>query len=204
MALGNNTYVHNYRGTDQLYIAEVLTDNNESGEGYTTGTPYKLAPLGSVSKTTEASQSTVYYDNVPAYTISAEGADTITVGIPAISLANLAAITGKDYDTVTGALIDGEGAAKEYALGFRIGTEAGKYQWYWFLKGTFAIPDVSSATIDAGTDSQGMELNYTAISTQHRFTKTSKPARSVVVDDRDGLANTANWFNAVVTPDTVA
>ena len=186
MAGANNTYVHNYRGTDELYAALVTKDDNEVGGGYVTGTPFKLAPLGSVSKTRESSSTTVYYDNLPAYVINAEGNDTLTLGIPAISLQNLAAITGKDFDAVTGAIFDGDGNAPEYALGFRVGTEAGKYQWYWFLKGTFAIPDIASNTIDAGTDSQGMTLTYNAISTQHKFTKTTKPCRSIVVDDRDG------------------
>ena len=117
MALGNNTYVHDFRGTDELYVAAVTKDNNEVGEGYVTGTVFKLAPTANISKTTENASATKFYDNAPAFTINAQGADTLTIEVPALSLANLAAITGKSYDAATGAMSDDEGTAPYFDTG---------------------------------------------------------------------------------------
>lgn len=203
MALGNNTFVDEYRGTDDLYIAEILTDNNEEKGGYTTGPVYKLAPVAEISKTTETSSNTKFYDNAPAFTINAEGADTLTLAVPAVSLANLAAINGKDYDETTGAFLDGEGKPKYFALGYRLGLTDGTYRFVWRYKGTFAVPDEASETKNNSADSQGQTLTYTSINTQHVFTKTGKTGKALVVDERDGKADLTNFFNTVTTCDTL-
>ena len=91
----NAVYVDEFRGTDHLVYAEVLTDNNAVGEGYTTGAVKVLAPVAEISKTVETASDTKYYDNKPALTINAEGADTITLTVPALPLSVLADITGK-------------------------------------------------------------------------------------------------------------
>ena len=69
--MDNNYLVDEFRGTDDLFCAEVLTD--EDGSGYTTGTVFKLAPVAEISKTTETSSENKYYDNIVAATINAEG-----------------------------------------------------------------------------------------------------------------------------------
>ena len=202
MALGSNTYVHDFHGCDDLYIAAVTKDNNVVGEGYVTGTVYKLAPLGEISKTTEQSSMTKYYDNNTAYTISAEGPDTITLQIPPLSLANLAAILGKSYSATTGSMSDTEGTPSYFALGYRLGLSDGSYRYGWKFKGTFQIPDEGSATRDNGTDVQGQTLIYTSIRTIHEFTS-GGASKGIEVDSRDGLANLASFFSAVTTPDTI-
>lgn len=203
MALGNNTYVHDFRGTDELYVAAVTKDNNEVGEGYVTGTVFKLAPTANISKTTENASATKFYDNAPAFTINAQGADTLTIQVPALSIANLAAITGKSYDAATGAMSDDEGTAPYFALGYRLGLTDGTYRYVWRYKGTFAVPDEEAATKDAGTDSNGQTLTYTGISTIHKFTKTNDVARALVVDERDNKAVLTTFFDAVTTIDTL-
>lgn len=205
------SFVDEFRGTDDLYYAEVTADNNETGEGngYVTGTVKRLAPVAEISKTVETASDTKYYDNVAAITINAEGADTITLNIPALDLVTLADITGKDYDTTTGAFMDGEATPKMFALGYRLGLTDGTYRYVWRYKGSFAVPDETSATKDAGTDSQGQTLTYTGISTVHKFTKATDaqgnamPQKALVVDERDGLANLTNFFSTVTTCDTL-
>lgn len=200
MALTANTYVDEFRGTDKLMIAEITED----GANYTTGTPVQLAPVAEIAKTTETSSETKYYDNAPAFTINAEGADTITLTVPAISLQMLAEINGKGYDATTGAFMDGEGKPKYFALGYRLGLTDGTYRYVWRYKGSIAVPNTTATTKNAGTDSQGQELVYTGISTQHVFTKTGTPQKALVVDERDGKADVSNFFATVVTCDTIA
>ena len=203
-------YVNEFRGTDDLYYAEVTTDNNESGEGYVTGTVKRLAPVAEISRTTETASDTKYYDNKPAFTINAEGADTITLNVPALDLATLADITGKQIDATTGAFMDGESTPKYFALGYRLGLTDGTYRYVWRYKGSFGIPDETSATKNAGTDSNGQTLTYTGIMTTHKFTKAvdaqGNPTsqKALVVDERDDKADLTNFFSTVTTCDTLA
>lgn len=196
-------FVDEFRGTDNLVYAEVLTDNNEQGEGYTTGTVKVLAPVAEISKTVETSSDTKYYDNKPALTINAEGADTITLTIPALDLQTLADIVGKNYDTTLGAFFDGEATPKYFALGYRLRLTDGTYRYVWRYKGSFAVPDETSATEDAGTDSNNQQLTYTGIKTMHKFTKTGTSEKALVVDERDDKAKISTFFDAVTTCDTL-
>lgn len=196
-------FVDEFRGTDNLVYAEVLTDNNEQGEGYTTGTVKVLAPVAEISKTVETSSDTKYYDNKPALTINAEGADTITLTIPALDLQTLADIVGKNYDTTLGAFFDGEATPKYFALGYRLRLTDGSYRYVWRYKGSFAVPDETSATEDAGTDSNNQQLTYTGIKTMHKFTKTGTSEKALVVDERDDKAKISTFFDAVTTCDTL-
>lgn len=205
-------YVDEFRGTDNLVYAEVLADNNltsgTSGTyGYVTGTVKVLAPVAEISKTVETASDTKYYDNKPALVINSEGADTITLTVPALDLATLADVTGKGYDSTTGAFTDGERMPKYFALGYRLRLTDGTYRYVWRYKGTFGVPDETSQTENAGTDSNNQQLTYTGIQTMHVF-ENSKPnancsQKALVVDERDGLANLTNFFSTVTTCDTL-
>ena len=195
--------IDEFRGTDNLVYAEVLTDNNVADEGYTTGAVTVLAPVAEISKTVETASDTKYYDNKPALTINAEGADTITLTVPALDLKTLAAITGKTWDATTGAFLDGESTPKYFALGYRLRLTDGTYRYVWRYKGSFAIPDETSQTENAGTDSNNQQLTYTGIETMHNFEKTGKSGKALVVDQRDGLANLTDFFKQVTTCDTL-
>lgn len=192
------TYVDEFRGTDHLVFAEVLTDDNN---GYTTGTVSILAPVAEISKTVETSSDTKYYDNHAALTINAEGADTITLTVPAIDLKTLAAITGKNYDEATGAFMDGTRTPKYFALGYRLRLTDGSYRYVWRYKGSFAIPDETSQTENAGTDSNNQQLTYTGIATMFHFLKTGSSEKALVVDERDTEVSLTGFFDIVTTCD---
>lgn len=199
-------FVDEFRGTDNLVYAEVTADNNETGDGngYVTGTVKVLAPVAEISKSVETSSDTKYYDNKPALTINAEGADTISLNIPAMDLQTLADITGKTYDAVTGGFFDGVRTPKYFALGYRLRLTDGTYRYVWRYKGSFAIPDETSQTENAGTDSNGQTLTFTGIMTTHVFTKTGTSEKALVVDERDGKADLTGFFDTVTTCDTLA
>lgn len=195
-------YVDEFRGTDDLYYAEVTSDTLAE---FATGAVKQLAPVAEISKSVATATDTKFYNNVPAITINAEGADTIILNVPALDLPTLADITGKGYDSTTGAFMDGEAKPKYFALGYRLGLTDGTYRYVWRYKGTFAIPDETSQTKNAGTDSNGQTLTYTGISTIHKFTNAdNKTQKALVVDERDGLADVTNFFNQVTTCDTLA
>ena len=201
--MDNNYLVDEFRGTDDLYCAEVLTDDNEDGSGYTTGTVFKLAPVSEISKTTETSSENKYYDNIVAATINAEGADTITLTVPALPLDVLAYITGKSVDSDTGAFMDGAAVPRYFALGYRLGLTDGTYRYVWRYKGSFAVPDETSATKDNSTTTNNQSLTYTGIMTIHEFTKPGESPRALVVDERDDKAVLTSFFDSVTTIDTL-
>lgn len=189
-----------FRGCDNLVIAEVTAD---TAADYTTGTVTVLAPVAEISKTTENSSETHYYDNTGMIVIRSEGADEVTLTVPALPLATLAKLTGKTYDSTTGAFLDGESVEKYYAIGYRLRLTDGTYRYVWRLKGSFSIPDETSATENDGTDTNNQSVTFTGNKTVHAFTLGGK-AKAVVLDERDDLCNFATFFTTVQTPDTVS
>lgn len=193
-----------YRGIKNAVVAELIKDD-EDGIEY--GPVKRLVALSELTKTTESSSETHYYDDMPAVVISSTGADEVTCNGAALSLDMYAWISGYDYDETTGAVIEGSRVTRYLAFGYETGrTGDGSDEnsvYVWRLKGTFGIPDSTHATIDDGTDANGQELVYTGIQTTHKFAKTGKGARAVVVDVGLGLADVTGFFDEVTTPDTL-
>lgn len=191
-----------YRGVEGLVAAEVLTDDDN--EGYTTGSVFAIAGVAEVSKTTDSSNEAHYYDNIPAVVVSNTSSDELTISVSAIPLDVLATITGQNYDTATGALIEGPRDFKYFAIGYITKKTNGDIMYVWRYKGTFNIPDQTNTTEDNSTNANGQEIVYTGISTTHKFTKTGKGAKALVVDTSKELADVTTFFNTVTTPDMLA
>lgn len=206
--------VFEYRGVDNVVIAEVTKDDNEQNGGYVTGNVKRLLPVAEVGKTTETSSESHYYDNLPLIIVNSEGPDEITITGAGMDIETLAEISGKSYDESTGAMVDGEREPRYFALGYRTKGTDGAYRYVWRYKGTFSIPDETNATENDGTDANGTELTFTGISTTHKFKKGKfnraksvwepAPVKGIVVDTRKGLADVSAFFESVVTPDTLA
>lgn len=204
MSLSKNLgEVVEYRGIEGLVAAEVLKDNNNSGEGegYVTGEVFSIAGIAELSKSTESSNESKYYDNMPALVISSTGADEVTCTVSAIDQEVLAKITGQQYDAATGTLIEGERKNKYFAIGYKTKKTNGDEIFVWRYKGTFNIPEATHATENDGTDANGQEITYTGINTTHKFTKTNSGAKAINVDLGKDLADVTGFFDKVTTPD---
>lgn len=191
-----------YRGVEGLVCAEVLTDDNGT-DGYTTGNVFAIAGVAEISKTTDSSNEAHYYDNIPAVIVSNTSSDEVTISASAIPLDVIAEITGQNYDATTGALIEGVRDFKYFAIGYKTKKTNGNEVYVWRLKGTFNVPDQTNTTENDSTDANGQEIIYTGISTTHKFTKTGKGAKALVVDVAKNLADVDNFFDTVTTPDTL-
>lgn len=191
-----------YRGVEGLVAAEVLTDDDTSG--YTTGEVFQVAGVAEISRTTDSSQEAHYYDNIPAVVVGNTASDEVTITVSAIPLDVLGKITGQYYDTTTGALIEGTRTVKYFAVGYKTKKTNGDEMYVWRYKGTFGVPDQTNHTEDDSTDANGQELVYTGISTTHKFTKTGKGSKALVVDVAENKANVNSFFDTVTTPDTLA
>lgn len=209
MALSPNlTQIVEYRGVENLVVAEVLTDDNETGEGhgYTTGDVFAVAGVAEITKAVEASAETHYYDNLPAIVIDSVGADTITINASAIPIEVQAKLTGQTYLSAKGAIVEGGGPTAPYfALLYKTQKTDGTEMYVARYKGKFQLGDVTNTTKDNSASANGQTLTYTGIDTTHKWaTNGNKGAKGLVVDASLGLANVSTFFSTVVTPDTLA
>ncbi len=192
--------VNEYRGIRGLVAAEVLTDDAEKFE---CGTPFAIAGVAELSRTTETSSEPHYYDNVPAVVIDSTGADEVSISASAIPFDVLAKITGQLYDETKGMFVEGERESKYYAIGYITERTDGAEIFVWRLKGTFNIPDSTHATKNDGAEANGQELTYTGINTTHKFTAIEKTAKAINVDTSVNALDETAFFETVQTPDTV-
>lgn len=189
-----------YRGVSDLVAAEVLVDD---ADNYTTDTPFSVAGVAEISRTTDSSAEAHYYNNIPAVVVQSTSADTITCQVSAIPFDVFAKLTGQVYDSTTGTLIEGERVAKYFAIGYKTKKTNGEEVYVWRYKTSCNVPGTTNATENDGTDANGQELVFTGIQTTHKFTKTGKGAKAINVDLGKDLANVSTFFDAVTTPDTL-
>ena len=193
--------IQEYRGIRGLVCAEVTTDTLEE---FVTGTPFPLAGVAELSRTTETTNESHYYDNVPAIVIESTGADEVTISAAAIPFEPLAKITGQVYDAEKGMFVEGERVSKYFAIGYITEKTDGTEIFVWRLKGKFNIPDSTHATKDDGADANGQELVYTGVNTTHKFAAIgNKTAKAVNVDTKINKVSEATFFETVQTPDSV-
>ena len=174
-----------------------------------TGEVKVLAPVAEISKSVETSSESHYYDNKAAIVINSEGADTVTFTIAVPSDEVLADITGRTYDSTKKMFIESERETKYFAVGYILGEsgEGEDERYVWRYKGTFNIPDETSATKSDGTDANNMSLEYKGIYTEHEFTNgkgTGKKgaAKASFVRASANVATEEQWFAEVATPDS--
>lgn len=198
-----------FRGCRRLVYAEVTTDNNETSGGYITGEVKTLAPVAEISKTVETSSEAHYYDNKAATIVNSEGADTVTFTIAVPPDEVLAEITGRVYDSTKKMFIDAPREQKYFAVGYILGEkgDGDDERLVWRYKGTFNIPEETSATEDDGTSANNMSLEFTGIYTQHEFsngggTGVKKPAKAGYIRASSNVTTEDKWFEQVSTPDT--
>ena len=195
--------IQEYRGIRGLVAAEVTTDTTEAFE---CDTPFAIAGVAELSKTTESASESHYYDNVPAVVIDSTGADEVTITASAIPFDALAKITGQVYDEAKGMFVEGERDGKYFAIGYITEKTDGTEVFVWRLKGKFNIPDSTHATKDDGAEANGQELTFTGNNTNHKFTigGKEKTAKAVNVDTSVNIAvKETEFFAEVQTPDTV-
>ena len=192
-----------WRGIRGLVAAEVTTDDDSA---YECGTPFSVAGVAELSRKTESSSESHFYDNNPLVIIDSTGADEVTISASAIPFEALAKITGQVYDAAKGMFVEGERENKYFAIGYITKKTDGSEVFVWRLKGKFNIPDSVHATEDDGAEANGQEIVFTGINTTHKFTidGKKKTARAVNIDTTVNAVAETEFFASVQTPDTVA
>ena len=195
-----------FRGCKNLVFAEVTKDDST---GYQTGEVKVLAPVAEISKSVETSSEAHYYDNKAAIIINTEGADTVTFTIAIPDDETFALITGRTYDATKKVFIESERVQKYFAVGYILGEigEGEDERFVWRYKGTFNIPEETSATKNDGTDANNLSLGFAGIYTAHEFangkgTGVAGAAKAMFIRKSDNVASAEDFFGEVVTPDT--
>ena len=194
--------IQEYRGIRGLVCAELLTD---TADEITYDTPFPLAGVAELSRTTETTSEPHYYDNNPAIVIESTGSDEVTITASAIPFEALSKITGQTYQADKGMFVEGERQSKYFAIGYITEKTDGTEIFVWRLKGKFNIPDSTHATKNDGAEANGQEIVYTGINTTHRFAEIgNKTAKAVNVDTKINTGVTeVDFFGTVQTPKTV-
>lgn len=196
--------IEEYRGVEKLYCAEVSEMRLEDGTVRETwGTPFQLSGVQEISNELSESSETHYYDNVGAIVVDSEGNDTYTLTVSIPALRTRAIIEGTYYDETTHALIGTPKVRKYYAIGFIGNKLNGEDEYVWILKGKFSGGGETHTTKDDGTDATNIQYTFTSIHTETEFTLNGEKAKFLKVEAND-VINTSKWFDAVVTPDTLA
>lgn len=192
--------IREYRGIRDLVAAELLVDTLSE---LTYDTPFPIAGIAELSRTTENSSESHYYDNIAAIVIDSVGADEVTCSCSAIPLDVLAKLTGQYYDSVTKTFVECEGTKKYFAIGYVTEDTDGNEIYVWRHKVKCSIPDSTHSTKNDGTDANGQEIVFTGISTIHKFTKTGKPAKAVNHEANSGTILETDFFAHAQTIDTL-
>lgn len=195
-----NKIYRNWRGVSDVVCAEILKDDADAFE---TGEVFDVAGVAELSRSTENSSETVYFDNIPALITDSVGADTLTLSMSAIDLDVLAKLTGQKYDEDLGMFIEGERESKYFALGYKTQRTDGSSVFVWRMKCKVSIPDQTNSTKTGGTESAGNELSITGIMTTHTFAKTGAGARAIQIDVEKDKVDVTDFFSQVQTPDTI-
>lgn len=195
-----------FRGCKNLVYAEVTNDDATS---YTTGAVKSLAPVAEISKSVETSSEAHYYDNKAAIIINTEGSDTVTFTIAVPDDATYAELTGRTYDSTNKRFIESERVQKYFAVGYILGEvgEGEDERYVWRYKGTFNIPEETSATENDGTDANNLSLEFTGIYTNHDFTNgkgtgIAGAAKAMFIRESANVCTATQFFATVATPDT--
>lgn len=195
------------RGLSNVFAAEIISDEN-SEDGFKTGTPFHLIPAGEMTRNASTDKASVFFDNAVFYESGTESATDVSITGAALRPADVARLTGKYVDPDTGAVLDsGEYTEKYFAVGGETKNTDGTKEYFWFLKGTFALPEQTDKTEDDSTDTNGMTLNFSAIRTKHQFDVNGekKGMKRVVIDTKTTkLKDAQDWTKQVVTPDNLA
>lgn len=192
--------VFDYRGISDFVAAELLTD---TAEEITYGEVFAVAGIAKLTKSTETSTATKYYDNKPKINTRSVGPDEVGIEASGIEDDKHAKLMGEDYDEETGMYVEGEPETKYWAFGYVTKDTNGVEYGVWRLKGTTSYPETEHNTEDDGTDSTGTTMTYTGVHTNHKFKYNGKTAKAVRIPLDNFPGGKDAWLAQVQTPDTI-
>lgn len=187
-----------FRGLRNLVVAELLVDTEEQ---LIYGPVKRLSYIAQVTRETATNSATSYYDDNPMIVKTSVGADTLNFTITPPDLDVLAEVTGQDFIYQLGAMVEGARTNNYFAVGYEYSGTDGRTRYVWRYKGQFQTPSEDVKTADDSVDSSNTTITYTSINTTHKFLRTGKTAKDMIIDDTYDRVNIDTFFDEVHTPD---
>lgn len=108
-----------------------------------------------------------------------------------------------EYVTEDGALFGGGGAfiPPVVSVGFEFDDTDDEKEYFWFLRGTFSLPNREASSRNEGVETNGNEYKFTPEDTIHVFQNGGKPRDSVVMYSNNETYDLSKWYDTVITPD---
>lgn len=184
-------------GLDKVYVAALSADDGSVAPSW--GTPQLLAGAAKLTGNPNGNLITDWGDNGPFFVTNSRGNLQATLELIDVDPAVLASLLGQTRANG----ITQEGALDQapwYALGFRVwigGLEGSDkiYEYFWYLKGKFTIPEQGAETKKATISPQHTtltaefaKLQYNDVLSTHARTNGAGVAAATIT----------NWFNAPV------
>lgn len=179
-----------YTGLKNFFYA-VLTEDTVDG-ATTYEAPKRLGAAISLSETPTTSMNTLYAENGPAETASANGPTTAEIGVKDLSPEVRADLLGQKLNS-DGVLIQSrEDKAPYVALGFQMTGESENDAFVWLYKGKFSRPTTSGTT-----KGETVEFSTPTISATFIGRDSDGKEKASKKQDEVNKAITDAWFDAV-------
>lgn len=155
MSEPKTTVRHRYCGLRDVYVAKVTQNDTE---GYTAGTPVKMARAIKAKISDKFTSEKLYSDDgVEGMLQAYEGTD-VELEVNTLAAADRAAFFGQAY--LNGFLLkSAEDEAPEVALGYRVRRLNGKFDFVWMYCGRFAQGNEENYETEAASKTAQCEFS---------------------------------------------
>lgn len=189
-----------WRGCSDLVYAPIIKDD---AEGYETGEVKELAFIKQIGAGQEQTTATVFADNTAIFNTNSAIKFTRTFDCLAVDGKVKAELEGQYTEADSDLVLSSSSAQPlQVAIGYKIYDTDNTCYYVWCLKGTCAFGEETIITRDDGTDSNGVQMTFSALETVHKFTKGGSQTQ-VMLPENDEKYDTSNFFATVTTPDTL-
>ena len=190
-----------WRGCSDLVYAPIIKDDVT---GYETGEVKELAFIKQIGAGQEQSTATVFADNTAIFNTNSAIKFTRTFDCLAIDGKVKAELEGQ-YTEEGSSLVLSSSSAQPLlvAIGYKVYDTDDTCFYVWCLKGTCSFGEETIITRDDGTDSNGVQMTFSALETVHKFNKNNKTETQVMLEENDEKYDTTTFFDQVTTPDTL-
>lgn len=199
--------VKQLRGCSRFYFAEIIED--EDGK-ITYGTPVKVGPVKSISRTIDEASEEVWADNELQYETDGGKAVSRTFEVTNLLPEVEAKLTGQDVinisDTVKGYSTPAFANKPHFAFGYALhdGDPDNPSEVDWAFNGVVKSISKASTTIQRNeTSSTGRTIEINFFSPKNKFTTTGRKNLDFYVPVTPDF-DFEDWFKQVVTPDNAS
>ncbi|SDI19271.1 phage major tail protein, phi13 family [Alteribacillus persepolensis] len=188
--MGTNARV----GLRDIHVA-LITE--EADGTITYDTPKKIAGAIEATMTPNTSRATLYADDRPAENAQSLAETEVSFGVGYLELEDYALLLGKEVNA-DGAIVETIDDKPPYvAFGFRSERSDGTFEYNWYLKGDFAVPEESY-----NTKNDSIEFQTQTITGQFIAREDGKWRSRIVENDTADQTVIDGWFDAVYDEET--